>query len=114
MPIPGSSCERVPMTAPPVGRTLATDANDGRRSRASSSLRRANAPAPRATAAGALLIGLLGNALAGAWWLDPTVGLLIAEIAVKEGREAQRGEGCCVADPLAGLAGDRCNDDCCT
>ena len=28
--------------------------------------------------AGALLVGLLGNALAGAWWLDPAVGLLIA------------------------------------
>lgn len=47
--------------------------------------------------AGALLVGLLGNALAGAWWLDPAVGLLIAAVAVKEGREAWRGEGCCVA-----------------
>jgi hypothetical protein len=63
--------------------------------------------------AGALLIGLLGNALAGAWWLDPAVGLLIAAVAVKEGREAWRGEGCCVADPLAGMASDRCDDDCC-
>jgi divalent metal cation (Fe/Co/Zn/Cd) transporter len=45
--------------------------------------------------AGALLIGLLGNALAGTWWLDPIVGLLIAAIAVKEGIEAWRGEGCC-------------------
>jgi len=44
--------------------------------------------------AGALLLGLLGNALAGAWWLDPAVGLLIAAVAVKEGREAWRGEGC--------------------
>jgi divalent metal cation (Fe/Co/Zn/Cd) transporter len=44
--------------------------------------------------AGALLLGLLGNALAGAWWLDPGVGLLIAAVAVKEGREAWRGEGC--------------------
>jgi divalent metal cation (Fe/Co/Zn/Cd) transporter len=45
--------------------------------------------------AGALLIGLLGNAWFGAWWLDPVVGLLIAGVAVKEGREAWRGEGCC-------------------
>jgi divalent metal cation (Fe/Co/Zn/Cd) transporter len=44
--------------------------------------------------AGALLLGLLGNALTGAWWLDPGVGLLIAAVAVKEGREAWRGEGC--------------------
>ena len=46
--------------------------------------------------AGALLIGLAGNAIAGAWWLDPAVGLLIAGVAVKEGLEAWRGEGCCV------------------
>ncbi len=45
--------------------------------------------------AGALLIGLLGNALAGAWWLDPAVGLLIAAVAVKEGREAWQGDACC-------------------
>ena len=60
--------------------------------------------------AGALLIGLLGNSLAGAWWLDPVVGLLIAAVAVREGLEAWRGEGCCVADPLAGAG---CADDCC-
>ena len=47
--------------------------------------------------AGALLVGLLGNALAGAWWLDPVVGLLIAVVAVKEGREAWRGDACCGA-----------------
>lgn len=59
--------------------------------------------------AGALLIGLLGNAAFGAWWLDPIVGLMIAAIAVKEGREAWRGEGCaCTSDPLADLHGDGC------
>jgi divalent metal cation (Fe/Co/Zn/Cd) transporter len=47
--------------------------------------------------AGALLIGLAGNAIAGAWWLDPLVGLLIAGVAVKEGFDAWRGDGCCVA-----------------
>jgi divalent metal cation (Fe/Co/Zn/Cd) transporter len=45
--------------------------------------------------AGALLIGLLGNALFGAWWLDPAVALLIAYVAVQEGREAWRGDACC-------------------
>ena len=49
--------------------------------------------------AAALLVGLLGNALVGAWWLDPAVGLLIAAVAVREGLEAWRGEGCCVASP---------------
>jgi divalent metal cation (Fe/Co/Zn/Cd) transporter len=44
--------------------------------------------------AGALLVGLLGNALFGAWWLDPAVGLLIAGLAVSEGREAWRGDSC--------------------
>jgi divalent metal cation (Fe/Co/Zn/Cd) transporter len=53
--------------------------------------------------AGALLTGLLANTLFGAWWLDPIVGLLIAGLAVTEGREAWRGQGCaCTADPLAG------------
>ena len=61
--------------------------------------------------AGALLLGLLGNAAFGAWWLDPAVGLLIAAVAVKEGAEAWRGEGCgCAPDPLAGHAeDDRCS-----
>jgi divalent metal cation (Fe/Co/Zn/Cd) transporter len=65
--------------------------------------------------AGALLVGLLGNALAGAWWLDPAVGLLIAAVAVREGLEAWRGEGCCVSSPLdgAGFAAQACTDDCC-
>lgn len=45
--------------------------------------------------AGALLLGLLGNALLGAWWLDPAVGLLIAGVAVVEGVRTWRGEGCC-------------------
>jgi Cation efflux family len=52
--------------------------------------------------AAALLVGLLGNAIVGAWWLDPIVGLLIAAVAAKEGREAWRGEGCCVSSPLDG------------
>ena len=65
--------------------------------------------------AAALLVGLLGNALLGAWWLDPAVGLLIAAVAVREGLEAWRGEGCCVASPLdgAGFDEDDCADDCC-
>jgi hypothetical protein len=43
----------------------------------------------------ALLVGLLGNALLGLWWLDPAAGLLIGMVALKEGVEAWRGEGCC-------------------
>jgi divalent metal cation (Fe/Co/Zn/Cd) transporter len=44
--------------------------------------------------AAALLVGLLGNALLGAWWLDSVVALYIAFVAVKEGREAWGGESC--------------------
>lgn len=68
--------------------------------------------------AGALLVGLLGNAVTGAWWLDPIVGLLIAAVAVREGLEAWRGEGCCVESPLAAIGSDGTPgtsdcDDCC-
>jgi divalent metal cation (Fe/Co/Zn/Cd) transporter len=45
--------------------------------------------------AAALFVGLLGNALFGAWWLDPAVGLAIAAVALVEGRNAWRGDPCC-------------------
>ena len=49
----------------------------------------------------ALLVGLGGNALLGLWWLDPAVALVIAAVALREGREAWRGEGCCMDDACA-------------
>ena len=42
-----------------------------------------------------LLVGLLLNATLGWSWADPLAGLVIAAVAVKEGREAWRGEACC-------------------
>jgi divalent metal cation (Fe/Co/Zn/Cd) transporter len=45
--------------------------------------------------AAAVLVGLLGNALFGLSWLDPVAALFIAAVAVNEGRESWRGEGCC-------------------
>lgn len=48
----------------------------------------------------ALLAGLLLNALAGWWWADPAAALVIAAVALREGRETWRGEGC--------ACGDRC------
>jgi divalent metal cation (Fe/Co/Zn/Cd) transporter len=42
----------------------------------------------------ALLVGLLLNALAGWWWADPAAALVIAGVAVNEGRESWRGESC--------------------
>jgi divalent metal cation (Fe/Co/Zn/Cd) transporter len=47
--------------------------------------------------AGAVLVGLLGNALFGLWWLDPIAALVVAGVAVKEGLASWRGEGCCAA-----------------
>ena len=47
--------------------------------------------------AAAVLIGLLGNTLFGLWWLDPAAALLIAAVAIREGLESWRGEGCCEA-----------------
>jgi divalent metal cation (Fe/Co/Zn/Cd) transporter len=46
-----------------------------------------------------LLAGLAANALLGWWWADPVTALAIAAVAVREGREAWRGEdpacACC-------------------
>jgi divalent metal cation (Fe/Co/Zn/Cd) transporter len=42
----------------------------------------------------ALLVGLVANAVAGWWWADPGVALLIAGVAVREARDAWRGEEC--------------------
>lgn len=50
-----------------------------------------------------LLVGLLANATLGWSWADPVAALVIAVIAVKEGREAWRGDGCCAAPPAAVL-----------
>lgn len=44
---------------------------------------------------GVLLVGLLLNSFFGWSWADPAVALVIAALAVREGREAWRGEHCC-------------------
>jgi divalent metal cation (Fe/Co/Zn/Cd) transporter len=44
---------------------------------------------------GVLLLGLLLNGLFGWAWADPIAALVIAAVAVKEGREAWRGHRCC-------------------
>jgi len=43
----------------------------------------------------AVLVGLVLNAALGWWWADPVVALGLAVVAVREGREALRGETCC-------------------
>lgn len=42
-----------------------------------------------------LLIGLLLNATLGWSWADPIAALVIAAVAIKEGRDAWQGKGCC-------------------
>jgi hypothetical protein len=66
-----------------------------------------------------LLVGLAVNSLFGWWWADPIAALVIAAVAVKEGREAWRGDICCTPaaalnSPAATDTGDGCADACCT
>ncbi|MEV6363268.1 cation transporter [Nocardia asteroides] len=62
-----------------------------------------------------LLAGLLLNSLFGWSWADPVAALVIAVIAVKEGRNAWKGDTCCPTPPIATrgktAAVDAC--DCC-
>lgn len=44
---------------------------------------------------GVLLVGLVLNAWLGWSWADPIAALVIAGVAVREGREAWRGDACC-------------------
>ncbi len=57
-----------------------------------------------------LLVGLGANATFGWWWADPLAALVIAGVAVHEGRNAWRGDACC--PPLAD--DQSCADDCCS
>ena len=61
-----------------------------------------------------LLVGLALNSLFGWSWADPVAALVIAAVAVREGREAWRGDACC--SPAAALGPDTgaaCADGCC-
>ncbi len=59
-----------------------------------------------------LLVGLLLNATLGWWWADPAVGLVIAALAVREGREAWRGDACTCIPAPGNLSDDGCSDGC--
>ncbi|MFE7076282.1 cation transporter [Streptomyces sp. NPDC057620] len=68
-----------------------------------------------------LLAGLVLNATLGWAWADPIAALAIAAIAIKEGRDAWQGKGCCApvgvpaqsADEEADACGCRLGCDCC-
>jgi divalent metal cation (Fe/Co/Zn/Cd) transporter len=59
-----------------------------------------------------LLVGLAVNSLFGWSWADPIAALVIAAVAVKEGREAWRGDTCCAPLTTTNQAG-ACRDECC-
>ncbi|GIH10575.1 hypothetical protein Rhe02_86420 [Rhizocola hellebori] len=64
-----------------------------------------------------LLVGLGLNSWLGWWWADPIAALVIAAIAVREGRLAWRGDNCCAPMAVA-LSTDEsadasCDDGCC-
>jgi divalent metal cation (Fe/Co/Zn/Cd) transporter len=46
-----------------------------------------------------LLVGLGANALLGWWWADPIAALVIAAVAIREGRDSWRGESCSCCAP---------------
>ena len=67
-----------------------------------------------------LLVGLGLNTAFGWSWADPVAALVIAAVAVKEGREAWQGDTCCTptlsvsAEVSVAAELDGCHDDCCT
>jgi divalent metal cation (Fe/Co/Zn/Cd) transporter len=65
-----------------------------------------------AALAGAVLLGLVGNTAAGAWWLDPVAALFIAAVAIREGTKSWRGEVCADCAPVGFDAAGACEDDC--
>ena len=61
-----------------------------------------------------LLVGLVLNSALGWGWADPVAALVIAAVAVREGREALRGDTCCA--PVSVLLAEpspACDDGCC-
>ncbi|MEV6201439.1 cation transporter [Streptomyces sp. NPDC051771] len=63
-----------------------------------------------------LLAGLLAHTLFGWSWADPIAALVIAALAVKEGRDAWQGKGCCAAPTAPTAPSGGCASpahDCC-
>jgi divalent metal cation (Fe/Co/Zn/Cd) transporter len=69
----------------------------------------------------AVLVGLVLNSTLGWWWADPIAALVLAAVAVKEGREALRGDVCCAPVSVSVSVADEdqcgcppgCTDACC-
>lgn len=61
----------------------------------------------------AVLVGLVLNAALGWWWADPVAALVLAVLAVREGLNAWRGEGCCAPQLGTARSTDACSAGCC-
>ncbi|SCF01338.1 Cation efflux family protein [Micromonospora viridifaciens] len=59
-----------------------------------------------------LLVGLGLNSLFGWSWADPAAALVIAALAVKEGRDAWRGDICCAVPRAASLPAGGAPEEC--
>jgi len=67
----------------------------------------------------AVLLGLGLNAAFGWWWADPVSALVLAVLAVREGRNAWRGDLCCSRNthPTTNSqpgGDDGCSETCCS
>jgi len=62
----------------------------------------------------AVLVGLVLNAGLGWWWADPVAALILATLAVKEGRAAWRGDLCCAPSSENRGPDTVCSDGCCS
>src|SRR5881227_327192 len=82
-------------TAPTMPLLAAWKRRVGRKLNSSAAVKEASQTQLCAYLSIALLVGLGANALFGLWWMDPAAALVIAAVAVKEGRESWRGDGCC-------------------
>jgi divalent metal cation (Fe/Co/Zn/Cd) transporter len=61
-----------------------------------------------------LLVGLGLNSLFGWSWADPVAALVIAAVAVREGRDAWRGDACCAVPARADTGNEAAGGcDCC-
>lgn len=64
----------------------------------------------------AVLVGLVLHSLFGWWWADPVAAMILAVVAVREGKEAWEGDGCALSTGRAlaqpEKAGGCCGEGC--
>jgi divalent metal cation (Fe/Co/Zn/Cd) transporter len=82
------------VTAPTMPLLARAKRNVGRQLNSSATVSEAEQNMICAYLSVALLVGLLLNALISWWWADPAAALVIAAVALHEGRQSWRGESC--------------------